>query len=298
MKIIKAHLYLVFIALFLMQQPSNASILEGGRGLLFGNDHVFSVKAKPGWVLDNQSGVGQGLHMVFYPKGSSWAKSKVIIYGRSISTSITPTIKDKVKATVNEFVSNGSDKFKATEISEALLNNNNKAKIYLYTGDKFGNYEAVAYIKELDSINFLVFNAREKESFDNYLDDFYQIIASYKNLYISSNDYDLKKLKNFKKTSKVIVKTESGKKYETKAINAIGNKMSGMLRSCVSYMKNKTIPSFTYLVQINKNGSVNDSLISPANTIANCFSGLMSDSNYPAHNFDNMVLEYEFRFKD
>ncbi len=235
--------------------------------------------------------------MLFYPKGSSWTNSKVIIYGRSISTSTTPTINDKVKVTVNEFKSKGSDKFKATEISEALLNNN-KAKIYLYTGDKFGNHEAVAYIKELDSINFIIFNAREKESFDNYLDDFHQIIGSYKNLYTSSNNYNLKKLKRLIKTSKVIVKTEPGKKYETKAMNAIGNKMSHVLKSCVSYMRSKTIPSFTYFVQINKNGAVNDSLISPANTIANCFSGLMSGSNYPSHNLNNMVLEYVLRFKD
>ncbi len=59
MKIINVYPYLVFTALFLLQQSSNAAILEGGRGLLFGNEHAFSVKAKSGWVLDNQSGVGQ-----------------------------------------------------------------------------------------------------------------------------------------------------------------------------------------------------------------------------------------------
>lgn len=293
----KSSIYMFLFITISMCQTVNAVIQEGGRGLLFGNGHAFSVKAKSGWVLDNQSGVSQGLHMVFYPKGSSWQKSKVIIYGRSVSKSMVPTIKDQVKKTINEFVSNGSEDFKATEQSIIVLKNNKKAKIYLYTGDKFGNYEAVAYIKEVDSINFIVFNARDKETFDNYLDDFYQIIDSYKNLYTSPNDYDLGKLKKLEQFSKNTTKTEAGKKYENKAMQAIGNKMSGVLRSCTSYMKNKAIPSFSYYVRIDKNGVESDTLISPANTIANCFSGLMANSNYPAHNIENVVLKYVFNFK-
>lgn len=280
-----------------MCQTVNAAIQEGGRGVLFGNDHTFSVKAKSGWVLDNQSGVSQGLHMLFYPKGSSWSESKVIIYGRSVSTSSVPTIKDQVNKTIKDFVSNGSEDFKATEKSIIQLKNDKKANIYLYTGDKFGNYEAVAYIKEVDSINFIVFNARNKETFDNYLDDFYQIIDSYKNLYTSPNNYDLKKLKKFEWLSKNTTKTEAGKKYEKQAMQAVGNKMSSILRSCASYFKNKEIPSFSYYVQINKKGVEGDTLISPANTIANCFSGLMLNSNYPAHNIENVVLKYTFNFK-
>jgi len=289
--------HMFFFITMSISQSVNAAIQEGGRGLLFGDNHAFSVKAKSGWVLDNQSGVSQGLHMVFYPKNSSWAKSKVIIYGRSVSTSIVPTINDQVKKTIKEFVSNGSENFKATEKSIISLKNNIKARIYLYTGDKFGNYEAVAYVKEFDSINFIVFNARDKETFDNYLDDFYQIIDSYRNLYTSPNNYDLEKLKKFELFSKNTTKTEAGKKYEKKAMQAIGNKMSGILRSCASYLRNKEIPSFSYYVQINRNGVESDTLISPANTIANCFSGLMSNSNYPAHNIENVVLKYVFKFK-
>ncbi|MFX0202900.1 MAG: hypothetical protein ACFFCW_42900, partial [Candidatus Hodarchaeota archaeon] len=67
-----------------------ASITEKGTGMLFGEDHAFSVTAISGWVLDNQSGVRQGLHMVFYPVGRTWADSPVIIYGRAVSKSEIP----------------------------------------------------------------------------------------------------------------------------------------------------------------------------------------------------------------
>src|SRR5690242_8275052 len=60
-----------------------ASIIEEGGGIVYGKDHVFSFKAPKGWVLDNENGVNQGLHAVFYPKDSSWKDSKVVAYTQS-----------------------------------------------------------------------------------------------------------------------------------------------------------------------------------------------------------------------
>ena len=62
-------LFLMFVVLL----PTSvlANITEGGTGMIFGSDHAFCFTAPAGWVLDNQSGVQQGLHMVFYPVGQS-----------------------------------------------------------------------------------------------------------------------------------------------------------------------------------------------------------------------------------
>lgn len=57
---------------------AHSEITEGGRGMPVGKDHVLSVTAIPGWVLDTQSAVNQGLHIVFYPKGGAWAGSPAI----------------------------------------------------------------------------------------------------------------------------------------------------------------------------------------------------------------------------
>ena len=53
-----------FIALviLLVSFSASANITEGGRGMLFGQDHAFAVTAAPNWVLDNESAVNQGLH--------------------------------------------------------------------------------------------------------------------------------------------------------------------------------------------------------------------------------------------
>jgi hypothetical protein len=53
---------------------------ENHIGALHGEDHVYTLQAPKGWILDNQSGTGQGLHAVFYKVGGSWGKSPVVMY--------------------------------------------------------------------------------------------------------------------------------------------------------------------------------------------------------------------------
>jgi hypothetical protein len=55
------------------------------------------VKAKPGWVIDNQSGANIGLDMVFYPLDKTWSSSLLRIYGRSMSYSDVTDIKTHFK---------------------------------------------------------------------------------------------------------------------------------------------------------------------------------------------------------
>src|SRR5260370_9263319 len=55
-------------------------------GIVYGPKAAFNIAAPEGWVLDNQAGVEQGLPCVLYPKGSSWADAKTIMYAKSART--------------------------------------------------------------------------------------------------------------------------------------------------------------------------------------------------------------------
>jgi hypothetical protein len=69
---------------------------EGYRGgIVYGPKAAFDIRAPEGWVLDNESGKSQGLPCVLYPKGSSWADAKTIMYAKIASTEFED---------VNEFV--------------------------------------------------------------------------------------------------------------------------------------------------------------------------------------------------
>src|SRR5436309_1737313 len=64
-------------------------------GVVYGPKAAFKIDAPEGWVLDNNSGVKQGLPCVLYPKSSSWGDAKTIMYAKIASTEFED---------VNEFV--------------------------------------------------------------------------------------------------------------------------------------------------------------------------------------------------
>lgn len=286
---------IITIVTLLISISANASIIERGRGILFGVDHAFAVTAKSGWVLDDQSGANQGLHMVFYPKGETWSESPVVIYGRAISTTEAASVKSQVERTVNQFRRNGSPNHSSEAQAPLTLPSGNKAELYLFSGDQWGNYEAVAYFQETKTINFLVFNARTKENFDKYIGDFHKIISSYQNLYKSPATNARAKLNRLKRESSSILAKPGGKEYESKAVQAIGQTMASTMRDCTSYLGNKELPAFSYFVRIDRKGNIHESDIFPTNALSVCFSALMSAAKYPAHAFKYFLLNIEMK---
>lgn len=272
-----------------------ASVTEGGRGMLFGEDHVFAVTAKSDWVLDNQSGVSQGLYMVFYLKGYAWSNSPVIIYGRAVSTTEVPTIKLQIERTINDFHRSGSPDYSSEEQTPLILTNGKKAEIYHFSGDQWGNYEAVAYFKEEDTINYLVFNSKTKKDFFKYIGDFRKIVSSYQNLYTAPSTLSKNKLDKLKRESTSILDKPGGKEYESKAVQSVGKMMAGAMRDCTSYLHNKKLQAFSYFVRIDSNGEINDSYIFPTNALSACFKGLMSSARYPTHAFGSFVLNIKMK---
>src|SRR5207253_1775651 len=76
---------IVCIALLLVGARSSGQENYRG-GIVYGPKAAFNIAAPEGWVLDNESGAEQGLPCVLYPKGSSWADAKTIMYGKIAST--------------------------------------------------------------------------------------------------------------------------------------------------------------------------------------------------------------------
>jgi hypothetical protein len=55
-------------------------------GIVYGPKAAFTIVAPEGWVLDNESGVEQGLPCVLYPKGESWADARTVMYAKITGT--------------------------------------------------------------------------------------------------------------------------------------------------------------------------------------------------------------------
>jgi hypothetical protein len=169
------------LLLLSIDQSVLAKQLEGSSGKAYGERHSYHLTAPKGWIIDDESAREQGVPLVFYPVGSSWKNSQAVIYTRprTIDGNIR-TIDDVVKSLVANFHQNGSPNYRGEFKQNLSLPNRRTARIYWFGGDRDGNYEAVAYIKERETINFIVLNARTKQDFLQSLPAFNTIVKSYR----------------------------------------------------------------------------------------------------------------------
>lgn len=147
-------------------------------GILYGEDHVYQLKAPKGWVLDNRVAADIGLHAVFYPVGGSWSDSPAVMFtrvhfrrGRSLQEVIDDDIKDSSRK--------GKSFKSTTEPAITTADGKTSAAVRYLAGDEFNNYEAVAYFEEAKLIALVVLNARNKEAFDEALPAFKDLTKSY-----------------------------------------------------------------------------------------------------------------------
>ena len=157
-------------------------ILEG-YSVVRGKEYAFEIKAPRGWVLDNEAAKQQGLNLVFYPTGADWQSSKAVIYVRvrSIDANIR-NIDGQIDDTIRNLRANGSPNASVKYVNTLTTQDASKAKVYYYSGDKFGNFEATAYIQAKGSIHFLTLSARDQESFQRGLSAFHSVVTSYEDL--------------------------------------------------------------------------------------------------------------------
>ena len=157
-------------------------IIEG-YSVVRGKDFAFEIKAPRRWVLDNEAAKDQGLNLVFYPTGTDWEDSKAVLYVRVRSNEPTiRNIQDQVNDTLRNLRNTGSPNATAKYMKTLTTQDASKAQIYYFTGDKFGNLEATAYIQARGSIHFFTLSARDQDSFRQALPAFHSIVTSYEDL--------------------------------------------------------------------------------------------------------------------
>ena len=157
-------------------------ILEG-YSVVRGKGFAFEIKAPRRWVLDNEAAKDQGLNLVFYPTGTDWEASKAVLYVRVRSNeSSIRNIEDQVNDTLRNLRSTGSPNATVKYVKTLTTQDASKAQIYYFAGDKFGNFEATAYIQSKGSIHFITLSTRDQESFRQALPAFHAAVTSYEDL--------------------------------------------------------------------------------------------------------------------
>ena len=146
------------------------------------------------WIIDNLSGAAQGVSMVFYPKGGSWADSKAVLYLRT-----SDRIEGSVQKIIDEDIASYQDinpKVKVSNDANLFTKDNALAVVKKLKDDESGNMELISYIMQDQTISIITLNARnEKEGRKAYpafkaLVNSYQFIDEDKDAFSNEEDED------------------------------------------------------------------------------------------------------------
>ena len=170
----------VLLGLLLVQALLAAEKQFGGGGIVYGEGSAFLIEAPPGWVLDTRSGVPDGLHAVFYPRGSSWSKSPTVMYAAWASK------KKEGVSTLQQMIDKDVADFKKENPSMVIIESRplktgdgKTALVRLFKGDQGGNFEAVAYVDEKAGVAVLVLASHNQVAFNKAIPAFEKLVSSY-----------------------------------------------------------------------------------------------------------------------
>jgi hypothetical protein len=207
------------------------------------------------------------------------------------------TIEDQVKSTIKDFRDNGSVNYTGRKEKTISLPGGKTADIYFFSGDRWGNFEAVGYILEKKTINFLVFNCRYKKAFDDNIDKFYEILKSYKNAFQENvPGYDEQVFRDYVKRAEIDNKTDQGKAYEDLLTSTQARDLEKLYRECLAYEKGaSTVGNFEAIFLIEPNGNIRESYVWPVNSLSNCFKGVAASLEIPPHQLPIFRWHVSFR---
>src|SRR6266550_4496400 len=154
--------WIVWIALLVLGAALEAQLKYTG-GIVYGPKAAFNISAPEGWVLDNEAGAEQGLPCVLYPKGSSWADAKTIIYAKIASTQYEDVDKFVAIAIKEMKDQHGLPKEK---IESGKTRDGRSYFINEYPATKnYSQWERVAYIQLPHAVAYVVLSSRDEPSY-------------------------------------------------------------------------------------------------------------------------------------
>jgi len=256
--------------------PTDSS--DSNTGILYGKDHAFTLTAPSGWVLDNTSGVSQGLYAVFYARGGSWQHSPAVMYGKGTSKDI------EAKETIEQFIHNDSVQFvenqPGVKISSSSPIQTRLGRTAIVRTFSYSQEEIVAYIDEPTIVTTIVLTARTKDDYNAAFPFFKELVASY--VFISNNH--LEKLTDFADAMKAAndnLKTTEGKLYDDAVGRRAGKWLVQEISHCIAGLDSADLRPFTVVIRVGISGKAEEVLCEPMTKVASCLESGFSAAFYP-----------------
>jgi tetratricopeptide (TPR) repeat protein len=132
-------------------------------GVVHGPKAEFNISATEGWVVDNEAGVNQDMPCVLYPKGSSWADAKTVMYAKVASPQW-----EGVNAFVAWAIQGMKEKrgMPKEKIASGKTKDGHDYFINEYPATKnYSQWERVGYVQLPQGVAYIVLTSRDQASY-------------------------------------------------------------------------------------------------------------------------------------
>jgi len=177
-------LLMLFCSLPLSSQEQKASKekeqyqpTEQGGGIVYADDLGIAVLAPKGWLFDSQSGVKQKLNCVMYPVGKTWSSADEVMYVNFSKLKEGQSLEAFIEADIAFFKEKAAG-LKVEKDNTIKLKSGQEAQVRLFSGDQYGNYEAIAYVEAFGNVGMFVLSSRTKEGFERSLPAFKEVVVT------------------------------------------------------------------------------------------------------------------------
>jgi hypothetical protein len=256
-----------------------ASAAEAQTGMVYGDSHAFFVTAPPGWVLDNRSGLADRVHAAFYPQGSNWRDSPVVMYANGVTRSSGETLDSFIADDIKTF-RDRSPQIQIKEEHPIKTKDGRIALVRYFSGGQSGNHEAVAYIAEKKAFIVLALSARTQDAYQRSLQSFEELVRNY--TFISDNPKD--EIDHFD-LIQVIADDQSltplGKKYDHACGVFFARRHAKSIDACFGSVPSPDSSPFDVLVRVTATGTVEKILSRPKTNISKCLINAMNNDTFP-----------------
>jgi hypothetical protein len=229
-------------------------------------------------VLDNISGLSQGLHAVFYPVGGTWQHSKAVMYGNGWSKDLATnqTIEQFMTYDSTQFLAHG-EPVQVLDVSPITLSSGKRALIrkFLYSQN-----EIIAYIDEPLIVAMIVMTARSSADFQEAFPQFENLVKSYNYL----GDNQLKKATDFYAALKAAdenLNRPFGQQYDDKVGRSVSKWLTFELTRYTAEVPDSGLASFTVLIRVDSSGRAQEVLSQPMTIVAKRVEPAFKAAFYP-----------------
>jgi hypothetical protein len=146
----------------LVAPPQAVHQSNDNAGILSGPGFAFILAAPDGWILDDKSGEKEGLPAVFYKRGDTWSRARVVMYANPVRKSKGETVASIIAADVRRFRERNPG-IAVEEGPPAAVADTRKLPVKVFRGTRAGDTDVVAYADESSCVVMIVLSGTATE---------------------------------------------------------------------------------------------------------------------------------------